>query len=148
MVLPQKKHLPILDDLEGWPWPRIIKIIPESDSTALKFPKNLIIYDSITFFFLGWRPYWIFRHIWKCHGNELVNIFFHVLHVIINLLMYENITYQFDYQKPKNPPYPMVYKHSYPLSLTMKPWKQKNGHSEVPMADIDSKIKTHYFVYY
>ena len=63
----------------------------------------------LLFFFLWWRPYWIFCHIWKCHENELVNIFFHVLPVIIYLLIYKNITYQFDYQKPKNPPYPMVY---------------------------------------
>ena len=28
------------------------------------------------------------------------------------------------------------------------PCNQKNGHSEVPMADIDSKIKTCYFVHY
>ena len=36
-------------------------------------------------------------------------IYFHVFHVIIDLWMYENITYKIDYQKQKKTPYPRIY---------------------------------------
>ena len=96
-----------------WPWPRILKITPESDSTPLRLHKKTYYLRFYHLFFSGRRPYWIFAIYVGCHKNGFVNIFFHILHHIIYLLMYNLITYQFDSQKMENPPYLMVY----------SPWK-------------------------
>ena len=45
----------------------------------------------------------------ECHNNKFVNSFFLNLCILTFILMYDKLTYKFDYQIEKSPMYPMDY---------------------------------------